>query len=77
MTEKELIKKEMTIGEVVQRFPSTADVFMSYGLHCVGCHVSAFETLEQGAAGHGMDAETIKKMVDEANQVANEADKTD
>jgi len=74
---KELINKEMTIGEVVQKYPSTAEVFMSYGLHCIGCHVSAFETLEQGATGHGMNEETINKMVGEANKVANEADKTD
>lgn len=63
------ITKEMSIGDVVQKHPETAEIFMSYGLHCVGCHVAFWETIEQGAGGHGMDPETIEKMVKDANKV--------
>lgn len=55
MAEKKIkITKDMTLGEVVQSFPQTVEVMMKYGLHCIGCHVAAWETLEQGATAHGI-----------------------
>lgn len=68
MSEKEGIKKEMTLGEIAQRFPETAEVMLSYGLHCVGCPVSMMETLEQGAKAHGLSEEKINKMIKEMNE---------
>ena len=65
-----LITKDMTIGDVVRKYPEAAEVFTSFGLHCVGCHVSPFETIEQGARGHGLDDAAINKMVGEANKLA-------
>ena len=65
----ELISKEMLIGEVVEKYPAAADVFMNFGLHCIGCHVSPHESIEQGALGHGMDEKTVEDMIQEANKV--------
>jgi len=62
------IVKSMTIGEAVQKYPETAFVMMKHGLHCVGCHVAAWETIEQGALGHGMNEEQLQSMVDEMNK---------
>ena len=64
----EKISKEMAIGEVVQKFPKTVPIMMNYGLHCVGCHVAAFETIEQGATAHGMDEKDLEKMISEMNE---------
>jgi iron-sulfur cluster assembly accessory protein len=64
---EQAITKDMMIGDAVSQHPAIADVLLSYGLHCVGCHVNAFETIEQGAAGHGMTPEEIDEMVAEAN----------
>ena len=61
------ITKDMMIGETVMKYPQVADVFLSYGLHCVGCHVNAYESIEQGAMGHGMTSEDVEEMVAEAN----------
>ncbi len=66
----ELITKDMTIGEVVEKYPDAAEVLTNFGLHCIGCHVSPFETIEQGSMGHGMDEATIAEMIKEANKVA-------
>lgn len=62
------VNKDMTIAEAVQNHPETAFVMMKHGLHCVGCHVASWETIEQGAMGHGMDEKGVKAMVDEMNQ---------
>ncbi len=63
-----LIKKEMTIGEVVAKYPETAEIMLGYGLHCIGCHVNPYESIEAGALGHGMSKETIDQMVNEMNE---------
>ena len=65
---KQNITKNMTIGEAVQKHPESAVVMMSYGLHCIGCHVAAFETIEQGCKGHGLDDKEIDKMIDDINK---------
>jgi len=63
------VTKEMTIGEVVDKFPYSADVMLSYGLHCIGCHVNPYESIEMGARGHGMPDDAIGKMLAEVNFV--------
>jgi hybrid cluster-associated redox disulfide protein len=64
---KQIITKNMSFGEVLQRFPQTMPVFGKYGMHCIGCSMSAFETIEQGAQAHGID---VKKFVDDLNAAA-------
>ena len=61
------ITKHMLLGDVVQQYPKTAEVFLKYGLHCIGCHVAAFETIEQGAMAHGLAAEDIDKLIKDLN----------
>lgn len=53
------ITKEMTIEEVVTEYPETMLVFMRHGLHCVGCHVSAYESIEEGALAHGINVDAL------------------
>lgn len=61
------ITKHMQIGDVVQKYPETFDVFTRFGLHCVGCHVAAWETIEQGAMAHGItDVDGLVKALNEA-----------
>lgn len=62
------IKKEMGFAEVLQKYPETAPIMMKNGLHCVGCHAAAFETIEQGCVAHGMVEEDIKNMLKEMNE---------
>lgn len=67
---KPLITKEMTVGDVVGKYPHLTDTLLKYGLHCVGCHASTWETLEQGTMGHGMPEEVLDAMVKELNEKA-------
>ena len=71
-SEKAMITKDMTLGELVTKHPEAAPVLIKNGFHCIGCHMAAHETIEQGAAAHGMDAKAIDRMVKEMNDaVAN------
>jgi len=70
--EETKINKDMTIVQVFQKYPHRvtrlAQIMTSHGLHCVGCHVSAYETIEQGLIGHGMDEEKLNILLKELNK---------
>lgn len=70
--EKKKITKSMTLGEVLDKYPDTAEVMYEHGLHCIGCHISAFETVEQGAQAHGVD---VDKFIDALNKKVEEKKK--
>ena len=53
------ITKEMPIGEVVQNYPQTIEVFLKHGLMCFGCAIARFENVEQGAMAHGINVDTL------------------
>lgn len=44
----------MPVGEIMNRWPSTINVFIELRLHCVGCPVAAFQTLADAAREHGI-----------------------
>ena len=57
------IRKEMTIGELLETAPEKADILLEAGMHCLGCPASQAETLEEACMVHGIDAdELIKKL---------------
>ena len=60
------ITKEMHIGEVVERYPQTVEVFLRHGLMCFGCAVARFENVEQGARAHGINVEALMKDLNAA-----------
>jgi hybrid cluster-associated redox disulfide protein len=64
---KEKITKDMQLGELVSRYPDVVQVMLKHGLHCVGCQMAAWETIEQGAKGHGMDDKQLDRMLKEMN----------
>ena len=60
---KQKVTRDMTIGEVVKKYPSTVEILQSHGVQCVGCHVSYEETIEGGFKGHGMSDEQIEEVL--------------
>jgi len=55
------ITKDMTVGEVVRRFPSAAETLLKYGVDCTGCGAGYYETLDQALDGHDSDA-VVKEL---------------
>ena len=60
------IKKSMSLAEVIMNHPETVPVFQKHGLHCIGCAVAAYESVEQGALAHGIDPDTLVKDLNDA-----------
>ena len=63
-----MITKDMTIGELVQQYPSVVEILMDEGVHCVGCGAAYLETIEEGLAGHGRSEEEINAIIEKLNQ---------
>ena len=53
------ITSEWTIGEIIRRFPSSAEIFKGYGLNCFGCPSANGETLLTAAISHGLEIEIL------------------
>ncbi|CDH92428.1 conserved hypothetical protein [Clostridium botulinum B str. Eklund 17B (NRP)] len=56
---KNMITKDMTIGEVVKNDSSKAEVLMSFGMGCVGCPSAQAETIEEAAMVHGINLDEL------------------
>ncbi|MDO5039284.1 DUF1858 domain-containing protein [Clostridium sp.] len=54
-----MITKDMTIGEIIKKDPTRAEVLMAFGMGCVGCPSAQAETLEEAAEVHGLNLEAL------------------
>ena len=63
------ITKDMLIGDVVKKYPNSVNIMLDYGLECIGCHVATWETLEQGAQGHGIDVDNLVRELNKKAEV--------
>jgi hybrid cluster-associated redox disulfide protein len=53
------IRPDTNIREIVADLPISEEVLSQFGLHCAGCGVNKYETIEQGAKAHGLRVEPI------------------
>jgi hybrid cluster-associated redox disulfide protein len=62
------VKKEMTFAQLLTKKPEAMNILFENGLHCIGCHMSAYETIEQGCLAHGMSKEDIENLIKQLNK---------
>ncbi|MFA6419820.1 MAG: DUF1858 domain-containing protein [archaeon] len=70
-----MIKKTNTLGEIMEKYPEVAPVLASAGLHCIGCHVSTYESIGDGCLSHGMNKKEVDELIKKANARIREYDK--
>ena len=60
------VTKNTIIAEILNNDPTQGcvPIFLSTGMHCLGCMASHGETVEEACAVHGVDAD---ELVDELN----------
>ena len=66
MEDQATITADMSIIEVVQKYPDTVYVFMRHGLGCIGCALARFENIRQGAEAHGIDVDALVKDLNQS-----------
>ncbi|MCC6166891.1 MAG: DUF1858 domain-containing protein [Caldilineaceae bacterium] len=50
---------DLTVAEILARWPATIAVFMRYGTACVGCVMAPFETVDEVAVIYSLDREQL------------------
>lgn len=65
----EIITKDTSISEILEKFPEAKEILMEYGLMCVGCPFASRETLETGLKIHGFEHK-LKMVFWDLNRVA-------
>ncbi|MDY6011988.1 DUF1858 domain-containing protein [Clostridium sp.] len=64
-----MITKDMTIGEIIRKDPTRAEVLMAFGMGCVGCPSSQAETLEEAAAVHGLNLDALVEALNKKSEI--------
>ena len=59
------VNKNMTVGEMLNKYSNAQEVLSGFGLHCFGCPMSQMETVEEAAQAHGVD---VDFMIQKLNQ---------
>lgn len=60
------ITKDTIIGDILDIAPQAAPLFMSIGMHCLGCPSSRGETVEQACMVHGVNVDALLEQVNSA-----------
>lgn len=66
VSRKAKITKGMLIGDVLEKYPQSVEIFSKYGFHCIGCMISPYESLEDGAAVHNIPLDPLLKDINAA-----------
>lgn len=53
------ITADTLIMDCLKLNPNSAEILMSYGMHCLGCAMAHGETIEQAVNAHGNDLEKL------------------
>lgn len=58
------IDPDILVADFAELYPEAVDYLITeYGFHCVGCYVSSFESLREGAAVHGIMGDDFSDML--------------
>lgn len=53
------VSRNTIVGDILDIDETTAPIFLSIGMHCLGCPASRGETLEQACDVHGVDCDDL------------------
>ena len=54
-----IIDPDLTIDDVMRRWPATIRPFLQRGMLCIGCPIGAFHTVTDACDAHGVDPDAF------------------
>lgn len=57
---------DLDVQQFISRWPCAAQIFLRYGMACVGCEMGRFETVREAAEIYGYPFEEFKAEIVEA-----------
>jgi hybrid cluster-associated redox disulfide protein len=64
--DRSTISTDLTIADVLARWPQTVPVFLRYRLACVGCPIAPFEQLADIASNYGLPLDGLLTALQQA-----------
>ncbi|WP_137935305.1 DUF1858 domain-containing protein [Mesorhizobium comanense] len=61
-----LIDDDMTMDQIMRRWPMTIRVVIRSGMLCVGCPIASFHTVSDAAREHGLDEDSLRSDLEAA-----------
>jgi hybrid cluster-associated redox disulfide protein len=61
-----MITRDMTIADILVRYPQTVSVFREFGLSCQECQIADFEEVEHGAGVHNVNIDLLLRELNKA-----------
>ena len=59
MTATRILDPDMTVDEIMRRWPATIRVMIRNRMLCVGCPIGSFHTVIDACIAHGIDVEAF------------------
>ena len=56
---KNALTSDMTVAQVMSRWPDSVRVFLDFRMNCVGCPIAAFHSVEEASREHGIDGHAV------------------
>ena len=69
------ITKDTIIGDILTIAPQATPLFMSIGMHCLGCPSARGETVEEACMVHGIDCDAFLTQVNRFIEATENAEK--
>ncbi len=63
-----MITKKTKLQDIAMKYPEAVEPLLEIGMHCIGCHMAAFETLEEGAKAHGLSDKEVDELIEKMNK---------
>jgi hybrid cluster-associated redox disulfide protein len=57
--EKSTFTLDMTVDQVMKRWPASIRVFLDFRMGCVGCPIATFHSVDEASREHRIDAATF------------------
>ena len=54
---------DLTVDEIMRRWPSTIRVFQANQMYCIGCPIGGFHTLPEASEAHGLDPDRLEREI--------------
>lgn len=54
---------DLSVDEIMDRWPSTIRVFMDLKMHCIGCPIATFHTLADAAREHHLPLDQLSAAI--------------
>ncbi len=62
-SKKDIITKEMVIGDILRLDSGIATILMNSGMHCLGCPSAQMESIADACTVHGIDVNTVLEQL--------------